>query len=180
MPVRVIWYPPDELTPDRYEITIVEETERFLAAVAHQAPGPYWEVSPGRFSFEDPMGTDATVYRVRALGPGGSLYGDTGPFQPSASMGARLASRKRVDHDYGGTDQLRYVAPSGPGIPDATIRAFRASEWDAGRRASGEYVVMTDVLGRWKTPMWLEPGLDWVLVFEKAGSFGPDTRRVTV
>ena len=71
-------------------------------------------------------------------------------------------------------------APSGPGIPDATIRAFRASEWDAGRRAAGEYVVLTDAQGRWKTPLWLEPGLDWVLVFEKAGSFGPDTRRVTV
>ena len=71
-------------------------------------------------------------------------------------------------------------APSGPGIPDATIRAFRASEWDAGRREVGEYVVLTDAQGRWKSPLWLEPGLDWVLVFEKAGSFGPDTRRVTV
>ena len=180
MAQRIFWTPPASLTPDRYEISVVEATERFLAAIPHQVPGPYWEATPPRFAFEDPVGTDRTVYRVRALGPGGVLYGDSGPFQPSAAVAASLASRTRVDHDYGGADSLRYVAPSGPGIPDATIRAFRAAEWDAGRRSASEYVVQTDVNGRWRTCLWLEPGLDWVLVFEKAGSFGPDTRRVTV
>lgn len=181
MPQRVTWYPPESLTPDRYELYVLEAgTERFLAAVAHQVPGPYWESSPGRFGFEDPAGNDRTVYRVRALGPGGALYGDSGPYQPSAAVGARLASRRRVDHDYGGADALQYVAPSGPGIPDAYVRAFRAVEWDAGRREVGEFVVQTDGQGRWRAPLWLEPGHDWVLVFEKPGSYGPDTRRITV
>lgn len=180
MPQRVIWYAPEVLTPDRYEISIVASSETFLASIAHQVPGPYWVARPGYFSFEDPQGTDTTVYRVRALGPAGVLYGDTGPFQPSAAVAARLASRTRVDHNYGSVDALRYVAASGPGIPDATIRIFRALEWDAGRRDASEYVVLTDSAGRWATPVWLEPGLDWVLVFEKRGSYGPDVRRITV
>ena len=28
--------------------------------------------------------------------------------------------------------------------------------------------------GRWQSPFWLEPGLQYVLTFEKSGSFGPD------
>ena len=124
-------------------------------------------------------GASVTV-RVRSLGPNGELYGDSGPFQPSAAVAAGLASRTRVDHNFEDPDTLRYVTPSNQGIPDATIRLFRASEWDRGRRDVAEYAVLTDANGRWKAPVWLEPGLDWVLIFEKTGEFGPDERRITV
>lgn len=180
MAQRIYWTPPELYTPTRYEVHLVETPERFLTSIAHQVPGPYWEAPFRRFSVEDPQGTDTTVYRVRALGPNGELYGDSGPFQPSAAVAAGLASRTRVDHNFEDPDNLRYVTPSNQGIPDAIIRLFRASEWDQGRRDVSEYAVLTDANGRWKAPVWLEPGLDWVLIFEKAGEFGPDERRITV
>lgn len=181
MPTRVVWYPPEELTPTRYEITVVADGEEtFLAAVGHDVPGPFWESVSRRFSFEDPQGTDQTVYRVRALGPRGELYGDSGPYMPSVSRAASLASRKMISHNYGGPDALAYRTQSDVGIADAQIRFFRATEWDAGRREVGEFVVETDGMGRWRAPVWLEPGLDWVLVFEKRGEYGPDTRQITV
>jgi hypothetical protein len=38
----------------------------------------------------------------------------------------------------------------------------------------------TDALGKWKTSVWLEPGMDYVIVFEKPAAFGPNTTRITV
>lgn len=181
MPTRVLWLPPAELTPSRYEISLVANgAETFLAAVPATPSGPHWDSLNRRHVYVDDVGTDASIYRVRALGPNRELYGDTGPFQPSTSVAANLASRKLVDHNYGGPDALTYQAANGVGIADAIIRFFRASNWDAGRREVGEYVVETDGLGRWKAPVWLEPGLDWVLTFEKRGEYGPDVRRITV
>jgi hypothetical protein len=180
MPTRFYWEPPDDLSPSRYDLSIVGATETLLATVPHTIPGPYWQPTTRRFTFEDPQGTDATIYRVRALGPAGEVYGDTGPFQPSAAVAARLATRKRVDHDYGATNALTYQTRSGVGVPDATIRVFRAGDWDAGRRVVGLYVTETDSQGRWKSPLWVEQGLDYVIVYEKPSAFGPDVIRVTV
>lgn len=180
MPTRFYWESPDDLTPSRYDLYVVGATESLLASVPHTIPGPYWLEATRRFTFEDPQGTDATIYRVRALGPAGELYGDTGPFQPSAAVAARLATRKRVDHDYGAPNALTYQTRAGVGVPDATIRVFRAVDWDQNRRTVALYVSETDALGKWRSSVWLEPGQDMVLVFEKPSAFGPDVVRITV
>lgn len=180
MATRFYWEPPTDLSPSRYDLFTVGASEQLLASVPHSVPGPYWEAATRRFSFEDPQGTDATIYRVRALGPAGELYGDTGPFQPSAVVAARLATRKRVDHDYGGPNALAYQTRSGVGVPDAIVRVFSAPDWDAMRRTVALNVTETDALGRWKGSVWLEPGMDYVLVFEKPSAFGPDIVRITV
>jgi hypothetical protein len=44
----------------------------------------------------------------------------------------------------------------------------------------GLYVTETDSQGRWKSPLWVEQGLDYVIVYEKPSAFGPDVIRVTV
>lgn len=180
MSTRFYWDPPDDLTPSRYDLFVVGASESLLASIPHTIPGPYWLPTSRHFSFEDPQGTDSTIYRVRALGPSGELYGDTGPFQPSAAQAARLATRKRVDHNYGTTNALAYQTRSGIGVPDATIRIFRAADWDTGSRTVSLAVTETDAKGQWKVSVWLEPGFDYVLVFEKPSAFGPDLARITV
>lgn len=180
MSTRVYWTPLPDLTASRYEIYVVGATEQLLAAIPHTIPGPYWLAPTRRFTYEDPSGTDATIYRVRALGSSGELYGDTGPFQPSASVAAGLVSRRQVDHDYGGANALAYQTASGVGVPDATIRVFRAVDWDALRRAAPLAITSTDALGKWVSSVWLEPGFEYVVSIEKPGSYGPDTARITV
>lgn len=180
MSVLVYWLPPEDLTPTRFELYVVEASERFVAAVPHQIPGPYWENTERRYRYEDTQGTDLSVYRVRSLGPNGELYGDTGPFQPSASRAAGMLARRRLDHDYGGVNALQYATRSGVGVPQATIRVYRASDWDANRRDAPLFITGTDADGKWTSPIWLETGLAYVLVFEKQGSFGPDVRRLSL
>jgi hypothetical protein len=180
MSTRFYWEPPDELTPTRYDLFVAGATEQLLASIPHTIPGPYWIALTRRFTYEDPQGTDATFYRVRAIGPSGELYGDTGPFQPSAVTAARLAVRRRIDHNFGTPNALTYQTRSGVGVPDALVRVFRAPDWDQGRREVAQYVTETNNEGKWKSSMWLEPGLDYVVVFEKKNAYGPDTARITV
>ena len=181
MPIRIYWEPLSELSPSRYEVYAVAGTdETWLGSFPHAVPGPNWADARRQFYYDDPLGTDARIYRVRALGDRGELYGDTGPFQPSTALAAVLATRVRIDQDWPTFDNLRVTAPSGVGIPDATIRVFRAPDWDANRKDVALAVTQTGPNGEWKVPVWLEPGMDYVLVGEKLGAFGPNIRRITV
>lgn len=181
MPTRIYWEPLSELSPTSYEVSaVLGMDETWLSSFPHAVPGANWNGARRQFFFDDPLGTDARVYRVRALGPARELYGDTGPFQPSTALAAVLATRVRVDHNWPTFDNLRVVAQSGMGIPEATVRVFRAPDWDANRRDVALAVTTTDVNGAWKTPVWLEPGMDYVLVGSKEGAYGPNERRITV
>lgn len=84
-----------------------------------------------------------------------------------------------VNHDTGGTDNLRYVKPGGNGIDNANVRAYRKTDYDAGTFTVRGRAI-TDADGRWVTPMFLNSGLDYTIVFEKPGAFGPDTKEVSV
>lgn len=92
-----------------------------------------------------------------------------------------------VDHNYGGSNALAYLDPHGAGIDGAAVQAFRASDFNAGRRAA-TYVVgrtRTNIDGHWVLPLALDPGA-YVLMFNRPGSvggsggFGPDFVAVTV
>ena len=74
-----------------------------------------------------------------------------------------------VDHDYGSADALTVMTPAGARVDNATILAYRQSDYDAGRRTP-EYVVAstkTDVNGRWASPMMLDPGNYTLLVYKQ-------------
>lgn len=179
MATRIFWTPP--ATPvDFYEVRVAPSTSaQFVLAgiVTDQRPGPNW--SGNQFFYDDPSGDDATVYRVQGFLAGGLEF-DSGVFQPQVSTAAQIATRVRVDHNYQMADQFRYVAPGGAGIPQALIRVFQKPSWDAGQRNVALFVTETLSDGRWQSPFWLEPGLQYVLTFEKSGSFGPDMAVLTV
>lgn len=86
-----------------------------------------------------------------------------------------------VNHDYGGPDNLRYVAPNGVGIDNGTIQCFTNTDYYSGKMTRG-YVIAettTDSVGRWTRPMALDPG-EYVLVFFKQGSYAPTIVPLTV
>jgi len=176
---RIFW---DPVAPpaDFYEVRVAPSTDAtFLLAgvVIDQRPGPNWNGS--RFFYDDPTGTDASVYRVQGFLLGGLVF-DSGVFQPQVSTAAQIATRVKVDHNFQLADQYRYVAPGGSGIPQALIRVFQKPDWDAGRRNVALFITETLDDGRWQSPFWLEPGMTYVLTFEKSGSFGPDIVTVLV
>lgn len=86
-----------------------------------------------------------------------------------------------VNHDYGGDDVLSYKRSTGQGIGDATVQAFLASDYNAGRRTRNyiQAESTTDVNGRWSRAMMLDPA-EYVLVYYKQGEYGPDTYELTV
>jgi len=86
-----------------------------------------------------------------------------------------------VNHNYGGTDNLRYVAPNGVGIDNATIQIFVRSDYDAGKRGRG-YIIAESVTGtdgRWVRDVALDPG-DYTVVFFKQGLYSPTVINITV
>jgi len=85
-----------------------------------------------------------------------------------------------VDHDYGGTDTFRTVTNGAP-VSRVTIRAYTASDYNAGLRAN-RYVIgqaMTGSDGRWTTPIRIDPG-SYILEFSKPGAFEIETTTLTV
>ena len=97
-------------------------------------------------------------------------------FEQVLGSGATL-----VDHNYGGPDALRYVAPNGVGIEGGIIQAFIKEDYDQGKRSRG-YIIAESVTGadgRWLRPMALDPGT-YTLVFFKQGDYQPSVVDITV
>lgn len=116
----------------------------------------------------DGAGTDASVYRVTSA----DLVLDTGPFQPRVNRGAQLQARRRVDHNWGAADALRFVDDGGLGINALTVRVYFEPDWLAERTALALCITETLSDGRWRDFFLLEPGFTYVLHVAGNG-FGP-------
>ena len=174
---RVYFSPPLYASPSRYEVSVAASATavwNLYGYIPHEIPGPNWEDPPGRLFFDDASGTDATVYRVKALGPLDEVLADSGPFQPDVAVGAALAARAKVDHNFGAIDALQFVTESGAAIPEAQIRIFKKPDFDAGRRDVPLFIIETRADGRWKRPVYLEPGMSYTLLFDKPSAFSSD------
>lgn len=84
-----------------------------------------------------------------------------------------------VNHDTGGTDALAYQTPGGAGIADADVFAYLKSDYDAGHFSPVGHTT-TVAAGRWLTPIYLNTGSDYTLVFSKPGIYGPDIQTLTL
>lgn len=86
-----------------------------------------------------------------------------------------------VNHNYGGPDNLRYVAPNGAGVEDGTIQVYLKEDYDAGLRGRGYILAETSTGpdGRWVRDLALDPGT-YTLVFFKQGVYAPTTKDITV
>jgi hypothetical protein len=182
MSIRVHWTPSGPPTASYAVSGAPEASGTFLSLGTVSAAldaNPNWDAASSRFFWDDASGTPQSVYRVRAVGPRGEVVADSGVFQPAVVRGGGTENRRRLDHHHGAQDALRYATGNGVGVPDAEIRVFRAADWDAGRREVAVGVTVTDPDGRWISPLYVEP-LSYVVVFFKAGFYGPNLARVTV
>lgn len=86
-----------------------------------------------------------------------------------------------IDHDFGGTDELRVVDGNGNGIQSVTILAYVASEFAANPlTATVRATARTGPDGRWESPyMMLDEDTEYTLYFFKAGVYGPATTNIT-
>lgn len=104
--------------------------------------------------------------------------GGTAPELPGAGTGCAS-----VDHDYDGTDSLRYVDAEGQPIAGADVLLYRAADFTAVQTLPTDDKIVaattTGSDGRWVTPLLVDPG-EYVLVLRKTGSFGPDVTALTV
>jgi len=86
-----------------------------------------------------------------------------------------------VDHDYTCPDGLAYKTDAGIGIDNAEIRIYLATDYDVGH-LSNNYIkatTTTDVNGRWRETLMLDPG-DYVVYAFRQPDYGPDIIRFTV
>lgn len=89
-----------------------------------------------------------------------------------------LSGDTAVDHDSGGPANLAYVYQSA-GVEDGIVRAYLKSDYD-----SGDYVVrdQTTTLanGHWLSPLYLNSGLTYTLVYNKPGVYAASRKDYTV
>jgi hypothetical protein len=86
-----------------------------------------------------------------------------------------------VSHDYGGEDALAYIDATGCGIAGASVLVFNAADFN-NELIEPTYAIAataTAANGRWENELKLNPG-EYVVVFDKKGSYGPDILELTV
>ena len=84
-----------------------------------------------------------------------------------------------VNHDTGGTDALRYLAPGSSPVDGGGIVAFLKSSYDAGNFALPLGSTETRSDGRWKAPLMLDAGVVYTIAFYKQGALSITTIEIT-
>lgn len=88
----------------------------------------------------------------------------------------------RVDHDYGGTDNLRILdSNTNAAIDNAFIWIYIADDYNIGNTDKTKYLkawTVTRMDGRWNESLYLDPA-SYVLLVTKAGA-NPVTKNLTV
>lgn len=117
--------------------------------------------------------TTDPVYQIEIGGEPGEYLAPTLPTVGCGSVA--------VDHDYGGTDRLAYVSPTGEGIAGAKILAYPAEVYDNGHTTPNYAIASTTTVanGRWAQALRLDPGM-YVLIYSRPGAYGPDRVDLTV
>ena len=73
----------------------------------------------------------------------------------------------RVDQNYPTPDFLLAEDEDGNPLQYVFIKIFDAAEFDAGHVDAWEAQTETDIDGKWKDPVYLEEGRDWVVEFSR-------------
>ena len=84
-----------------------------------------------------------------------------------------------VDHDTGGADTYTVLDSSSDPVGDVNIKAFLKSEYDASNFILRAFTTTADD-GTWRTPIYLDSGLTYTLLFEKPNVYGPATAEITI
>jgi len=184
MAVQIQWAPDSTTVVTTY---VVERSGdrtgpwTFLADVPNtrDVGNTYYRSTPSpAFVFTDDVGTAANWYRVSSVGPTG-LRTTGGPIPAIEIIPVNQTDQTRVTSDYPTAGALSYVTSAGAPVAGATVRAFRAPEYDSGG-AAPVALTLTTAEGTWRDALYLTRGYTYVIQFAKEGSYGPDSTRISV
>jgi len=181
--VRVTWLPgmdSDAVYQDIWRALPSETGLAFLVRIPAAKSATNWKAELGKYYFDDGSGTRDSQYQVYWISADDIMLGATEIFRPMDAQGAQILTRIPIDHDYGGEDALQAVAPGGAPISALTIYVYKKVDFDGGNKTLPVGITETDAQGRWKNPVYVEPGLDYVLVYEKTQAFGPTSLVLSV
>lgn len=151
-------------------ISLLESTLEITIAAADTTPlalGPYlYQVITTL--------TDGTVLETAEWSPIDIVLGGSATPTPPT-----FDNTIKLDHDFPLDGDLAYKTAGGSPIPDAQVRVYYKSHYDAGDLASPVGVTTTDADGKWTQPVLVVPGYDYVVRFEKPYEYGPDVKTVT-
>ena len=124
--------------------------------------------------------TAAIDAALAAPGSAMSLAHGTGSWQTGSGGGGGSGTGDTpVNHDFGGTDALRYLTSLGTPVDNGVIVAYLTSSYVAGNLSSPKASTMTRSDGRWQSPLMLDHGVTYTLLFYKQGAYGTTTVEVT-
>ena len=168
---------PPSGTPTRYEVYqgVSPSTLMLLDTV----PFPGSNQNAQGFFYITQTGTTADWYQIIAYDVNNVILDDSGPYAFSPNTAALTPTTIMVNQNFGGTDALRYVTPSGMGIAQATIRIWTLADFQQGLYQNAAAATFTDDEGRWVTPVFLQPN-SYEISFFKEGCFGPDNLSIVV
>ncbi len=173
---KLTWAPNTDIAIASYDIewsTGFVGPWTFLVNIPHNLSGPNYDTIMNVFFYIDSTLDVTRYYRITAIDTHSLRSTPTAPFQA-------IVPRAKIDHNFGGTDALTYLAPNGSAIQSAVIRIFLKTEYDAGNTGTALAVTETDAAGHWVSPVFVPAGFDYMLVFAKENTFGPDAVHITV
>ena len=85
-----------------------------------------------------------------------------------------------INHDTLVNDNFRYVAPNGEPIDAAEIYVFKKSEYTSDSLDNALGRTLTNAEGRWVSPIPVQAGDTYTIVFFKGSEYGPDVAEVAV
>jgi hypothetical protein len=91
---------------------------------------------------------------------------------PNVHAGSGGSGAIAIDHNTGGTDNLRYVTSGGAGVENANVVIYLATDWPA-NPGNVQATATTGADGRWLEPAFVNSGT-YVAVFSKTAADGPD------
>ena len=182
MSIRISWDASPEADIASYEVQrsdLLPGPWVAIDNVPHVIPGPNWDPVAHQFFWEDTTGTLDKYYRLIAIDLAGNRSVPSDPFQPIPTAPA-IPNNVRVDQNYGGPGNLRYMTSGGQPVEAAVVRVFRKADFDLGRTDVALATTMTNAQGNWSSPVFLTAGFTYVLSFAKEGLYGPDKIEITL
>lgn len=115
--------------------------------------------------------------KISAVPPSFFLVSSGGVTAPTLPQ---VDNRVTLNHDFDVSDSLRYMDAGGNPIADANVYVYRQADYAAGILTTPVGVTVTKADGRWREPIRVQPGFDYVVRFEAPMRFGPDVVTITV
>lgn len=153
-----------------------------LKQILHQIPGSYYNTAGGYFFYDDEE-IPYRYYRLRTLDSFGNAAEDTAPTPFQAGNDPVQAPSLHfiaLTENTQGQNAFTYVTTGGTPIEGATVRVYKKLDWDTSKISAVIGSTVTNASGGWSTPVFVEPGETYTIVFSKANEYGPDTAEVTV